>query len=78
MLAWLDHLTRAVALKWVVMNQIDQNVYFLTLFCEFLSSSLKECHLATETLSFPEHTFELGYLKESALQDSSDENNKSN
>lgn len=61
-----------MVIKWVVLNQIDSNVYFLTLFCEFPSTTLKKCSISTETLSFPEHTFEIGIQADKDIENEGD------
>ena len=40
---WIDQFTRAVAVKWTVLNQWDHQFYSITLLCESPGLDIRHC-----------------------------------
>ena len=64
---WIDQFTRAVAVKWTVLNQWDGQFNSLTLVCESPGLQIKHCSLNLETVAFPERSFEASLDKEGMI-----------
>jgi len=55
---WIDQFTRAVALKWTVLNQWDKEFYSITLMCETPGLTIRRCHHEVENVAFTARSFE--------------------
>ena len=55
---WIDLFTKAVAVKWNVLNQLDGLFYSVTLLCETPGLDVRRCQYNIETVLFSERSFQ--------------------
>lgn len=64
---WIDQFTKAVALKWTVLNQWDKHFYSITMMCETPGLSIRRCQHTVENVSFPERNFNAKFSESGEL-----------
>ena len=54
---WIDIYTRAVAVKWTILNQLDGKFYSTTMMCETPGLDIRNCRYNIEVITFLERDF---------------------
>ena len=55
---WIDQFTKAVAVKWSILNQLDGQFYSVLLLCETPGLGIRRCSYTVETVMFIERHFD--------------------
>ena len=55
---WIDQFTMAVAVKWTILNQWDDQFYSVTMVCESPGLNIRHCSYDVENVKFLERSFE--------------------
>ena len=55
---WIDSFTKAVTVKWTILNQWDKQFYSVVLTCETPGLGIRRCTHEIENVAFPERTFD--------------------